>query len=51
LLWKEFHAGQTIFVDVEPDPDDEGEERIKFTAEEGFEPPPIEELEAAGTPE
>ncbi len=51
LLWKEFHAGQRILVDVEPDPDNEGEQRICFSSEEGFEPPPIEELEAAATPE
>ncbi len=51
LLWKEFHAGQRILVDVEPDPDNEGEQRICFSSEEGFEPPPIEELEAAASPE
>ncbi len=43
LLWKEFRAGEKIIVDVEPDPEAPGEQRIKFTAVEGFEPPPVEE--------
>ena len=43
LLWKEFRAGQTIMVDVEPDPDSvKGENRITFLAAEGFEPPAVE---------
>ena len=43
LLWKEFRAGETIIVDVEPDPDStKGEKRIAFQAIEGFEPPPVE---------
>ena len=33
ILWKEFHAGETIIVDAE-----DGE--IVFRAIEGFEPPP-----------
>jgi ATP-dependent Clp protease ATP-binding subunit ClpC len=49
LLYKEFRAGQIITVDVEDDPDDEGEKRIAFSAEEGFVPPPVEELEAASS--
>jgi len=44
LLWKEFRAGQTIVVEVEPDPDDPTSERIAFRAEEGYTPPPLEEL-------
>ncbi len=48
LLWKEFRAGQTIVVDVEPDPEDEGQLHATFTAIEGFTPPPIEELAATG---
>jgi ATP-dependent Clp protease ATP-binding subunit ClpC len=48
LLWKEFRAGQTIVVDVEPDPDNDGEPHIVFRAEEGFVPPPVEELAATG---
>jgi ATP-dependent Clp protease ATP-binding subunit ClpC len=43
ILWKEFHAGETVVVDAE------GEE-IVFRAVEGFEPPPVE-LAGSGTPE
>ncbi|MFZ4519205.1 MAG: NDP-hexose 4-ketoreductase, partial [Microthrixaceae bacterium] len=46
LLWKEFRAGQTITVDVEPDPEDEGRPHVVFRATEGFTPPPLEELAA-----
>jgi ATP-dependent Clp protease ATP-binding subunit ClpC len=42
ILTKEFHAGEMIIVDVA-----ESGEELVFRAEEGFEPPPIEEL--AGT--
>jgi ATP-dependent Clp protease ATP-binding subunit ClpC len=35
ILWKEFHAGETVIVDAE------GEE-IAFRAVEGVEPPPVE---------
>ncbi len=42
LLWKEFRAGETIMVDLEPDPDKEGENRLSFHGVEGFEPPPVE---------
>ena len=49
LLWKEFRAGQIIKVDVEPDPELDGELQIAFSAEEGFVPPPVEELEAAAS--
>ena len=48
LLWKEFRAGQTITADVEPDPENPDEQHIVFRAEEGFTPPPIEELAATG---
>ncbi len=48
LLWKEFRAGHTIVVDVEPDPEDEGQMHATFTAIEGFTPPPVEELAATG---
>ncbi|MEI2697269.1 MAG: ATP-dependent Clp protease ATP-binding subunit [Microthrixaceae bacterium] len=44
LLYKEFHAGQTIIVDVAPDPEDETQQIFTFTGVEGFTPPPIEEL-------
>jgi ATP-dependent Clp protease ATP-binding subunit ClpC len=47
LLYKDFHAGQIIVVDVEPDPDNPGEQRIVFNGVEGFEPPPVEEFVAA----
>ncbi len=46
LLYKEFIAGQTIMVDVAPDPDAPGEQIFTFTGVEGFTPPPIEELAA-----
>ena len=45
LLYKEFRAGEIIIVDVEDDPEHEGEQMIVFRAIEGFEPPPVEELE------
>jgi len=50
LLWKEFHAGQIIVVDVEEDPDDPGQQRVAFSAHEGFVPPTVvdTELAAAG---
>ena len=35
ILWKEFHAGETIIVDAE-----DGE--VVFRSVEGFEPPPVE---------
>src|SRR3954470_10276184 len=41
ILWKEFHAGETIVVDAEGD-------EIVFRAIEGFEPPPVE-LAGSGT--
>jgi ATP-dependent Clp protease ATP-binding subunit ClpC len=54
ILYKEFHAGEIIVVDVEDDPDNEGAKRLKFTAVEGFVPPSSVELAATGadgTPE
>ncbi|MFP5255589.1 MAG: ATP-dependent Clp protease ATP-binding subunit [Acidimicrobiia bacterium] len=45
LLYKEFHAGQLVVVDAEPDPDT-GEVGLTFRAVEGFEPPPVELAEA-----
>ncbi|MEQ8719492.1 MAG: ATP-dependent Clp protease ATP-binding subunit [Acidimicrobiales bacterium] len=47
LLWKEFRAGELITVDTEPDPDNPGQDRIVFTAKEGFTPPPVEEMVTA----
>ncbi|HUF32019.1 MAG TPA: AAA family ATPase, partial [Acidimicrobiales bacterium] len=49
LLFKEFAAGSTIIVDIEPDPETPGEQRFTFTAVEGFEPPPVELAETGGT--
>jgi ATP-dependent Clp protease ATP-binding subunit ClpC len=46
ILWKEFRAGETIIVDVEPD--ETGEKVLVFRAMEGFEPPPVE-LAGAGS--
>jgi ATP-dependent Clp protease ATP-binding subunit ClpC len=48
LLYKEFHAGQIIVVDTEDDPDRPGEKRLSFRGVEGFMPPPVVELAAAG---
>ncbi|MCU1486010.1 MAG: ATPase domain protein [Actinomycetia bacterium] len=42
ILFKEFHAGETVIVDAE-----NGE--IVFRTVEGFEPPPVEELAEAGS--
>ncbi len=39
ILFKEFHAGETVIVDAEA-----GE--IVFRTIEGFEPPPVELIEA-----
>ena len=44
ILWKEFHAGETIIVDAE------GEEFV-FRTVEALEPPPVEELTASGPTE
>jgi ATP-dependent Clp protease ATP-binding subunit ClpC len=43
ILWKEFHAGETVVVDAEND-------EIVFRSVEGIEPPPVE-LAGSGTPE
>ena len=44
ILYKEFSAGEIVVVDVEDDPDNEGEQRFTFTAVEGFVPPAAVEL-------
>jgi ATP-dependent Clp protease ATP-binding subunit ClpC len=44
LLWKEFGAGQTIVVDVEPEPEDPTRLQVAFRAVDGYTPPPLEEL-------
>ena len=41
ILWKEFHAGDTIVVDAEGD-------EIVFRSVQGVEPPPVE-LAGSGT--
>ena len=43
ILWKEFHAGETVVVDAI-------EDEIVFSAVEGFEPPSVE-LAGSGTSE
>src|SRR5687767_14192572 len=48
ILYKQFHAGEIIVVDTEPDPDRPNEHRITFHAIEGFQPPSPPELAAAG---
>jgi ATP-dependent Clp protease ATP-binding subunit ClpC len=49
ILWKEFRAGETIIVDLEPDPET-GEQVIVFRSVEGLEPPPVE-MAGAGSGE
>ena len=49
LLYKQFHAGEIIVVDTEDDPDKPGEQRIKFSAVEGFVPPAAVELATTAT--
>jgi ATP-dependent Clp protease ATP-binding subunit ClpC len=49
ILWKEFRAGETIIVDVEPD-QETGEQVIVFRSVEGLEPPPVE-MAGAGSGE
>ena len=44
-LIKEFGAGEIIIVDIEDDDEVPGEKKVVFRAIEGFEPPPVEELE------
>jgi ATP-dependent Clp protease ATP-binding subunit ClpC len=43
ILWKEFHAGESVLVDAEDD-------EIVFRTIEGVEPPPVE-LAGSGSPE
>ena len=49
ILWKEFRAGETIIVDLEPDAET-GESTIVFRAIEGLQPPPVE-MAGAGSGE
>ncbi len=49
LLWKQFHAGETVIVDVEDDPESpDGTQMVTFRSIEGFEPPPVELAGAGG---
>ncbi|MCB9380904.1 MAG: ATP-dependent Clp protease ATP-binding subunit [Acidimicrobiaceae bacterium] len=48
ILYKEFHAGEIIVVDVEDDPDRPGEHRLAFSSVPGFMPPSAVELAATG---
>jgi ATP-dependent Clp protease ATP-binding subunit ClpC len=48
LLNKQFTAGQIVVVATEPDPENEGEQRMTFSAVEGFKPPSAVELAGAG---
>ncbi len=45
LLYKEFVAGEIVIVDIEDDDELPGEKKVVFRSIEGFEPPPVEELE------
>jgi hypothetical protein len=47
-LNKQFTAGQIVVVATEPDPENEGEQRMTFSAVEGFKPPSAVELAGAG---
>jgi ATP-dependent Clp protease ATP-binding subunit ClpC len=49
ILWKEFRAGETIIVDVEPDPET-GDQVVVFRSIEGLQPPPVE-MAGAGSGE
>src|SRR5690242_3293545 len=49
ILWKEFRAGETIIVDVEPD-NETGEQVVVFRSIEGLQPPPVE-MAGAGSGE
>ncbi|MCE2710678.1 MAG: ATP-dependent Clp protease ATP-binding subunit [Ilumatobacteraceae bacterium] len=48
LLNKKFVAGEIVVVGVEDDPENPGEQRITFTAVEGFKPPVGVDLAGAG---
>ena len=48
ILTKQFRAGEIVVVDVEPDPDKPGQQRIAFRSVEGFLPPPTPELAGSG---
>ncbi|MFM8529272.1 MAG: ATP-dependent Clp protease ATP-binding subunit [Ilumatobacteraceae bacterium] len=47
ILYKQFRAGQIVVVDTEDDPERPGEQRLGFSASEGFQP----DIELAGVGE
>jgi ATP-dependent Clp protease ATP-binding subunit ClpC len=51
ILTKFFHSGQIIVVDVEPDPDKVGDQKVTFRAVEALLPPPSPDLAQAGPTE
>ena len=51
ILTKFFHSGQIIVVDVEPDPDKPGDQKVTFRAVEALLPPPSPDLAQAGPTE
>jgi ATP-dependent Clp protease ATP-binding subunit ClpC len=51
ILHKHFSAGAIVVVDVEPDPESPGHNRLAFRAVEGFTPPPTPELAETGPTE
>ncbi len=48
ILWKEFRVGETIVVDVDEAPGEDGQRQLSFRAVEGLQPPPME-LAGSGT--
>jgi ATP-dependent Clp protease ATP-binding subunit ClpC len=48
ILYKQFRAGEIIVVDTEDDPDRPGEQRLGFSAVEGFKPPAGVDLAGVG---
>ena len=51
ILYKQFHAGEIIVVDVEDDPDRPGDQRLAFRSVEGFQPPAAVELATTALPD
>jgi ATP-dependent Clp protease ATP-binding subunit ClpC len=51
ILYKQFHAGEIIVVDVEDDPDRPGDQRLAFRSVEGFQPPAAVELATTAIPD
>jgi len=42
ILWKEFRVGETIMIDVDEAPAEDGQRQLSFRAVEGVQPPPME---------